>query len=127
MRLLMAGLVVLIASGCGAKAGFLRDAATVTQFQYKMDITTVEHKRTASGTASVGLILCAIPISGEYYKRAMEDLHSKASLQSNEVLSNFREDHAFTTFLGFYCTQEVTVSADIVKLNGANAPAAVGP
>jgi hypothetical protein len=87
-----------------------------------MDVTSVEHKRTVSGTASVGLVLCVIPISGEYYKRAMEELHQKASLNPNEVLANFREDHAITSFLGFYCSQEVTLSADVVKLSSASGP-----
>ncbi len=52
----------------------------------------------------------------------MGELHLKAALNPNEMLVNFREDTGFTTFVGVYCTQALTISADVVKLTARGAP-----
>ncbi len=74
--------------------------------------------RTAAGSASTGAILCVIPVSGGEapYKEAMDALHKSAALKTNEVLEDLREDHTITSYLGFYCTFVLTISADVIEL-----------
>jgi hypothetical protein len=108
----------LAVAGCGTSAGFLRDATTVNQHQYRQEVGAVRFMRTAAGSASTGALLCVIPVSGGQapYKEAMDVLHKNASLNTNEVLENLREDHTITSYLGFYCTFVLTISADVIEL-----------
>ena len=79
-----------------------------------------------AGSAGVGLLFCSIPLGTESYRRAMEELNRHASLKPNQVLANLREDTAYRVYLGFYCTADLTISADILELtpSESGAPAA---
>ena len=114
----------IAATGCGVRSGFLRDSATVNDFQYRMDVSGVQYLRQASGSSSIGSVLCAIPLNNSLYKTAMANLYNDARLQPNEVLVNFREDTGITSYVGVYCNQNLTLSADVVHLTptGAKAP-----
>jgi hypothetical protein len=104
--------------GCGATSGFLRDATTVSQHQYRQDVAAVRYVRSAAGSATIGSVFCAIPVSGGEapYKDAMVALHKDAALKPNEVLENIREDHTITAYLVFYCTITLTISGDVIEL-----------
>lgn len=126
-RLFATVLVVSLLASCGTRSGFLRDSSSSNEFQYQMDLVQVTHERTVAGAAEIGMVFCSIPIGSDQYKRAFEELHLKAALNANEMLINFREDSGFTAFLGFYCTHQVTISADVVKLTPKTPPPPVLP
>jgi hypothetical protein len=115
---LLGVLGALTVSGCGVSSGFLRDATTANQHEYRQEVGGVRYARSVAGQSAVGTLFCAIPVTGgdAPYKDAMEDLHKRASLGRNEVLENIREDHTITAYLGFYCTTVLTISADVIEL-----------
>jgi hypothetical protein len=108
----------LAVCGCGVTSGFLRDATTVNQHQYRQEVAAVRYVRSAAGSSSIGAVFCSIPVSGGEapYKEAMAALHKDAALKPNEVLENIREDHTITAYLVFYCTIMLTISADVIEL-----------
>lgn len=127
VRLILAALAIA-ASGCGISGGFLRDSITTQKFDYQMRIQSLRVLRQVEGSASVGSVFCAIPLADRMYARAMQELHAQAKLDTNEVLANIREDQSYTWYLGFYCVNKLTVSADVVQLvpEGGAAPGAPG-
>ncbi len=110
------------ASGCGFHGGLRRDADTQNDFQYKMDVSQVEYKGSASGTSDIGMLFCLIPFGSDPYKTAMENLQKDAKLKPNEVLVNFRDDQGFTGIAYIWCTSRLTVSADVIQLTPTNGP-----
>lgn len=109
-------------TGCGTTSGFLRDASTVNQHQYRQDVKTVTYLRSVHGSSTIGSFFCIMPVSGGVglYKDAMVQLHRMAALQPNQVLENIREDHESTAYLVFFCTKTLTLSADVVELTPAD-------
>jgi hypothetical protein len=107
-----------VVGGCGASAGFLRDATSINQHEYRQEVGAVRYQRSVDGSSSTGALFCAIPISGGVapYKEAMAELHKHAALHPNEVLENLREDHGITAYLVFYCITTLTISADVIQL-----------
>lgn len=129
-NLLLFGAMMSSLSGCGFRQGLLRDSQTLQAVNLRMDISQVHYQRAARGSESIGMLFCSIPLGDGQYAKAMQELHEQARLEPNEILVNFREDHAFTMFLGFWCTQKVTVSADILRVTpspGASAGWAPAP
>lgn len=115
--------IVLALAGCGSGSGFLRDATTANQHQYRQEVGTVTYLRSASGSSSAGSIFCAIPVETDgQYKTAMQELHAQAKLQPNQVLENLREDHITQAYFFFYCVSTLTLSADVVELRPVGAP-----
>ncbi len=117
---------VVAIGGCGSTSGFLRDSATLTQAEFKMDVSQIRYSRSVSGSAKVGEALCSIPLDEDQYKRAMEALYGSAQLKTNEVLTNFREDEVFSWFLGFYCQKTLTISADVIDVTPSGFVASPG-
>ena len=118
----MAACVSVIA-GCGAGAGFLRDATTATQHQLRQDVGSVTYLKSVAGSASAGSLFCFIPVETDgLYKNAMLELHAQAKLQPNQLLENIREDHAFQAYFFFYCVSNLTLSADVVEVRPVGAP-----
>ncbi|MBX5480673.1 MAG: hypothetical protein IRZ16_02315 [Myxococcaceae bacterium] len=129
-RLFMRGAVLaamVFASGCGLRNGFIRDSVTAQEFRFNLNVRSVQHLRTVEGTATLGLLFCAIPLEERLYARAMEDLYQNAKLKENEVLVNLREDTGQTFYLGLFCQQRLTVSADVVRITTDAAPAEPSP
>ena len=124
--LLVAGL-----TGCGFSHGFIRDSTTEHSFRYEMNLGGIRFVKAVYGSATHGLLLCIIPLSGDMYRRAMEDLYAEAQLQPNQIVVNLREDHSLKAFLFFYCSSQVTVSGDVIELTPAgstgNPPASSMP
>ena len=121
-------LLVAGATGCGSTDGFLRDSHTITENQFKMEVSQIRYSRSVSGTAKVSEALCVIPLGDSAYMHAMENLYSTARMGPNEVLTNFREDHTFLTYLGFYCQKAITISADVMEVTPAGgAPVPLPP
>jgi hypothetical protein len=119
----------LAASGCGSTHGFLRDSQSITQSQFRMEVSQIRYSRSASGSAKMGEALCLIPLNEAAYQHAMENLYGTARLGPNEVLTNFREDTSYLSYLGFYCVKQLTISADVMEVTpaGASAPGASVP
>jgi hypothetical protein len=77
--------------------------------------------RTVFGTASAGSLFCAIPLGGDLYLRAMDDLHERAGhLHAYEFLDNIREDVS-SPCLVLYASRTVTVSADLYEVRAPTA------
>ena len=126
MRLRALSLITIsaLAGGCGFSHGFIRDSTTEHSFRYQMNLGGVRFVKPVYGSAAHGLLFCMIPLSGEIYSRAMEDMYEKAQLQPNQIVVNLREDLSFKAFLIFYCSTQVTVSGDVIELlpAGASSP-----
>jgi hypothetical protein len=110
-------LTVVSVTSCGVAGGILRDSNTVTRVDLKPDMKDLKFVRTVQGSASSGSVFCSIPLQGNLYARAMEDLHSNAKLQPNQLLLNLREDRMVKNYAGFYCEHSVTISADIFQFS----------
>lgn len=119
------GLASMLAVGCGASAGFLRDS--ITQVQVREEGFRVV-KTGVVGRASTGAVFCSIPSDdGQVYRHAMENLHAAAALGPNQMLVNIREDVKGTAYLFFYCTREHTISADVIEFVGEGSMPAAPP
>ena len=105
--------------GCGFNSGFIRDAVSISQREYRMDVVQERFVRTVSGSASTGSVLCLFPISSDMYARAMHEMYDEAKLQPNQTVLNLREDHETTTYLGLYCNYSLTISGDKVEMTPA--------
>ena len=127
MRRAWMGVLAVGAMGCGSTSGFLRDSHTITENQFKMEVSQIRYSRSVSGTAKVGEALCVIPLGDSAYMHAMENLYSTARMGPNEVLTNFREDHSFLTYLGFYCQTMITISADVMEVTPVGGAPVVVP
>jgi hypothetical protein len=57
----------------------------------------------------------------------MENLHASAKLGQNQMLVNIREDIKWTYYLVFYCSEEHTLSADVVEFVPEGAATALPP
>ena len=127
-NLIIGAVAVVAGAGCGVNSGFLRDSGTLNSFQYRMDVSSISYVRQAAGSSAIGSVFCAIPVGRDLYKNAMQELYANAQLKPNETLVNFREDSSTTVYLGFYCTTELTLSADVVALTptGGAGPAPMG-
>jgi hypothetical protein len=112
IKALMFVCALLVATGCGYNSGFLHDASSGDQHQYRMEISAVRYDRTVSGTAGLTSILCAIPLDHGLYKQAMAALMSEAKLKENEILENVRTDSDPTCYLVFGKSR-LTISADV--------------
>ncbi|WP_257455098.1 DUF6567 family protein [Archangium lipolyticum] len=108
-------------AGCGASGGFIRDAISTQQLEYRMDVAGVRYVKPASGASSTGSVLCIIPLSTNLYQEAMQELYLSAELAPNQVIMNLREDYAIRSYLGFYCTRQLTVSGDVFELTPSGA------
>jgi hypothetical protein len=103
----------LTIAGCAASLGFLRDS--VTQVQVKRANFRIV-KTGVTATADTGKALCLFPTDdAQVYRRLMENLHASARLGPNQMLVNIREDIKWTYYLVFYCSEEHTLSADVVE------------
>jgi hypothetical protein len=110
-----------ILAGCGHSSGFLRDASTAGEAQLRMEIAAQRYARSVSGSSSIGSVFCLIPLGNGAYRDAMAALHAQAKLQTNEVLQNIREDHAFVPYV-LYCEDNLIVSADVYEVIAAAPP-----
>lgn len=100
-------------TGCAQTAGFLRDS--VTQVQVKRPNFRIV-KTGLTATVDTGKALCLFPTDdAQVYRRLMENLHASAKLGQNQMLVNIREDIKRTFYLVFYCSEEHTLSADVVE------------
>jgi hypothetical protein len=116
------GLSLAIA-GCAASVGFLRDS--VTQVEVKRANFRIV-KVGVTATADTGKALCLFPTDdAQVYRRLMENLHASAKLGPNQMLVNIREDIKWTYYLVFYCSEEHTLSADVVEFLPEGAVAAL--
>ena len=111
-------------SSCGFRTGFLRDSQTLNQIDVRLDASSVQLVRQARGTHNIGMLFCTIQFGDAHYASAMEDLMTVAHLGPNEILMNYREDNALTTYLGFWCNSQLTISADVVRIT-PSAPGAL--
>jgi hypothetical protein len=111
-------------AGCGPKSGFLRDANAPSEHQFRTEIAAQRYSRSVSGASSVGALFCVLPMRNGAYKDAMAALHAEAKLQTNEVLENIREDHAFSAYV-LYCEDNLILSADVYEVIPVGAPAPV--
>jgi len=103
----------LAIAGCAASVGFLRDS--VTQVQVKHANFRIV-KTGVTATADTGKALCLFPTDdAQVYRRLMENLHASARLGPNQMLVNIREDIKLTFYFVFYCSEEHTLSADVVE------------
>jgi hypothetical protein len=101
-------------SGCSLKGGMVRDS--VTQVHLSADGPFQIIKTDLGHTETNHLLFCSINIAGiEVYRALMAELHQQAQLGPNEALVNLREDHKFVSYLGLYCTDQITLSADVVR------------
>lgn len=85
----------------------------------------MRYVKSVDASTSIGQILCAIPLgSVPPYANTMAELHAAAQLKPNQILENIREDHTVTAWLMFYCTQTLTLSADVIEVvpNGPPSP-----
>ena len=121
----VATLALAALTGCGRNSGFLRDANTVNEHQFRMEIAAQRYARSVSGSSSIGSLFCIIPMSNGAYKDAMAALHAEAKLQMNEVIENIREDHAFIAYV-FYCEDDLILSADVYQVTPASAAGRIG-
>jgi hypothetical protein len=124
MNKLVLGLGVLALSGCGLHVGFVRDSDTETHLGYSMNVSSIQYKRTASGSADIGSVFCLIPFGADPYKQASEQLLKNAALAENEILVNHREDRGLTGIPYLWCNFRYTISADVVRLTPAPPPPA---
>jgi hypothetical protein len=118
---------ILVLGGCGFNSGFIRDAASISQREYRMDVVQERFVRTVSGSASTGSVFCLFPISSDMYSRAMHEMYDEAKLQPNQTVLNLREDHETTTYLGLYCNYSLTISGDKVEMTPAKLPPPEAP
>ncbi|MBN1610149.1 MAG: hypothetical protein JW940_26215 [Polyangiaceae bacterium] len=103
----------LAVAGCAASVGFLRDS--VTQVQVKHANFRIV-KTGVTATADTGKALCLFPTDdAQVYRRLMENLHASAKLGPNQMLVNLREDIKMTFYFVFYCSEQHTLSADVVE------------
>lgn len=110
--LVLAALVLVVASGCGTSIGLLRDSNTQVHFS---EANFEYSKKAVTVRASVGHLLCVIPLDIAPSARLMKDLHDKADLQPNETFVNFRQDLDIRTYAIFWCEMTHTLSADVVR------------
>jgi hypothetical protein len=103
---------LLMTAGCGYNTGFVHDASSGDQYQYRMEISSVRSDRTVSGTAGIVSVLCALPLDHGLYKQAMDALISQAKLKENEILQNVRTDSDPACYLVFG-ESSLTISADV--------------
>jgi hypothetical protein len=122
MKLGLSAVAFAMLVGCGRNSGFLRDANTANEHQFRMELAAQRYSRSVAGSSSIRSILCLIPMSNGAYKDAMASLHAQARLQTNEVLENIREDHAFLSYL-VYCEDSLIISADVYDVVPARVPA----
>ena len=103
-------------TSCGFTSGFLRDSTTAQQIRYNLDIGFQRYLRSVSGSATSGSVFCAFPLrsGANKYREAMLRLYEEAKLGPNQAVINLREDHQFYVYLGFYCSDTVTISGDVV-------------
>jgi hypothetical protein len=110
----------LLGSACSISGGFVRDGRGSQPFDLRMDVGGVQYLKTVSGTAESASVLCAIPLEGGVYDRAMRALNTSARLANNQIVANLREDHSVRTYL-LYCVHTVTISGDVLELSPARA------
>jgi hypothetical protein len=115
VRLGMAAVAVAAIVGCGAGSGFSRGVSSVSEHEFHMDIAAQRYARSVSGSSAIGSLFCFIPIDEGAYRDAMLALHAQAKLQTNEVLENVREDHAFIFYV-LYCRDTLIISADVYEV-----------
>jgi len=108
-------LLLAVAVGCGYSHGFIRDSMTTHEVRYNINVVSQRFIKTASGSSNEGSIFCFIPVSGDLYKRAMDDLYAHAALGPNQTVNNLREDHQSVWYLFFFCNDRLTVSGDVVE------------
>jgi hypothetical protein len=113
--------------GCGYNAGFIHDASSGNQHQVRMDVSAERFSRTVSGSATMGSILCLIPVDSGLFKQAMDALHEEANLKTNETLRDIREDLDPAFYLFLYCTKKLTISADVYELTPVSGGAPSSP
>lgn len=114
-RLLPLAVLLLATSACGFRSGIVRDS--ITQVLVKdSGFQIVKTDINAAGT--VGAVFCSIPVGEKQITRKlMQDIHAQAQLGPNQMLVNLREDRATTSYLGFYCKFDYTISADVIQFN----------
>jgi hypothetical protein len=127
VKIRTATLALVVLAGCGRNSGFLRDANTINEHQFRMDITAQSYERSVMGSSAIPSILCIIPLDDAPYAHAMTELHTQAKLERNEVLENIREDHAFVVYFGMYCLDKLTISADVYQVMPVAVPKAADP
>jgi hypothetical protein len=129
----------LVASlgGCGVNEGFVHDATSGDQHQYRMDLSGVRYVRSVSGSASIGSIFClgglvpgyihGIPLDRGLFKQAMEALQEDAKLKPNEILKDLRTDRDPACYLFLYGVNSLTISADVYEVTPTVGSGTAGP
>ncbi|HEY3816942.1 MAG TPA: hypothetical protein VGL81_07220 [Polyangiaceae bacterium] len=126
-----------LVAGCGVNDGFVHDATSGDQHEYRMDLSGVRYVRSVSGSASIGSIFCVggfvptyvhgIPLDHGLYKQAMEALQDDAKLKPNEVLKDLRTDHDPACYLFVYGVNSLTISADVYEVTPSGGAANASP
>lgn len=107
--------LLLLLTGCGLRAGFVRDATTSTRFDVQVQADSIQFMRLAHGSASTGYVLCSYPLGEPIYATASARMYEMAKLGPGEMLANMREDHEALAILFFWCEHRLTLSADVVR------------
>ena len=119
------GLLTFLAAGCSLRSGLVRDSVTNVQIE---DSNFRYVKTGLSATQMRGYIFCSIGLPPDnMYDRLMADLHSQAKLGQGETFANLREDSNYSIYLGLFCLEKATISADVIQFGEpaqAAAPAA---
>lgn len=114
-------------SGCGYSSGGLRGANSSVDVQIRIDASRVAYVKTVTGSATTRTVFCLMPVNdGNRYSGAMAELRDAARLKPNQFLANVRED-TVTMFYLFFCSTELTVSAEIVEVTPSVAPSPAVP
>ena len=108
------GVMVASTLGCGVNSGFLHDGSS-DQTVHQMAISAERYVRTVLGSSAVPSLLCAVPLGGRLYYKAMGDLNASAKLQPNEVLKNIRTDDDPVCFI-ILGVRNITISADVYEV-----------
>jgi hypothetical protein len=109
------------AAGCGYNTGFVHDATSGDQHEYRMDVASVRYARTVYGQAEIGALFCLLPFGRGLYRQAMEELNATAHLRDNEVLENVRTDDDPLCGI-LYGVRRLTISADVYELTPTHEP-----
>ncbi len=109
-------LMVIGISGCGMTGAAQHSIQTQVQLN-KANYTIA--KKGVYGVATTGSALCSIPLGdSSLWRKAMADLHKNAKLGGSQALANVTWDFKFTSYLGFWCVKQATVSADVIQFTG---------
>ena len=111
------GVLAFLAAGCSLRSGLVRDSVTAVHIE---DSNFRYVKTGLSATQARGYIFCSIGLPPDnMYDRLMADLHSQAKLGQGETFANLREDNNLASYLGLFCLEKATLSADVIQFGPA--------